>query len=390
MERLDAAAAALVDAIGRGGRSSSRSGSSGSGGSGSGSSGGSGGSSSGTVDFSAAPVLLDGAELKPRAGLSAAATDVAAEAVAANAAAESAPEHRRRSLLQSAGAPPASARVSPRRRGARGSSGAGTGAGAAARASGFALEALPSAYAGGASGAPALAASYDRLVRVAAGVLEVVALGGGGATAAAAAPRNATTLSRARLQDLFAPVGASNCRLGVLDPAAAFDAAARRFYVAAACGGTGSALLAVTAGADPHGAWYLYNLPADGAATRAACASGESAHADYTRLGFNADALAVTLHAHCPSAAPGSSTGGGGAALLVLPKGALARGETRVAFAVFTAHEVADALGGGGGGSGSPLVAQLEPAAPQRAEDVAPGAMYFVADVRAFVSGGSA
>jgi hypothetical protein len=212
-----------------------------------------------------------------------------------------------------------------------------------------------------------------RAVHVADGVLSVYDL----AAPEAGGGRNSTLLL-ARLQDLFAPVGSSNCRDGVHDAAAAFDPRAGRYYVAAACGGSGSALLAVSATAEPHGVWYLYNLNADGVGTRLACAGGEAALLDYPRITFDAHAIALSVHSYCPSAGGAPGAHGAGAALLVVPKGAASRGEARMAFALFTSAEVAEAAGGAVPAS---AVVQLEPAAPQREADAAGDALYFIADV---------
>lgn len=142
----------------------------------------------------------------------------------------------------------------------------------------------------------------------------------------------------------------------------------------------GSALLALSATSEPFGAWYLYNLNFDGLGTRLACPNGESLVADYPRLNFNQDALAVSLHTYCPSSGGAPGAPGAGAALMVLPKGAAVSGEPRIAAATFTSFEVASAA------SGSDLelarsIVQLEPVVPQAGEDVASGSMYFVANV---------
>lgn len=228
------------------------------------------------------------------------------------------------------------------------------------------------AYGGGSSGAASIAVSADRAVHITSGVVAIYSLD----------PKSGarvSTLTMSRLQDIFAPVGSSNCKDGVYDAQAAFDPQARRFYVTATCGATGSALLAVSAAAEPFAAWYLYNLPADGVATRLACANGESSLADYPRLNFNTDALAISVHSYCPSAGGAAGSAGNGATLLVVPKGAVSKGETRIAFAVFTSYEVAEAASGNNGLADS--IVQLEPAVPQFAGDVAQGTMYFVADV---------
>ncbi|KAI8464425.1 MAG: hypothetical protein J3K34DRAFT_526217 [Monoraphidium minutum] len=242
---------------------------------------------------------------------------------------------------------------------------------------GFPGAAAPAAAAAAAAGsAAAFAASGTRAVHVTSGVLAAYALApaGGGKDA---------TLAQIRLQDLFAPVGSSNCVDGVYDAHAAFDAAARRFYLAAACGGTAAALLAVSATEEPAGYWYLYSINADGVGTSLECEGGEAAVADYPRLSFNADALALTVRTYCPSAGGGRGAAGAGAALVLLPKGAAAAGEARMAGAVFTSLEIAAAAAAGGAAvavaPGSVL--QLEPAVPQSAEDVNPGHMYFVADL---------
>jgi hypothetical protein len=238
----------------------------------------------------------------------------------------------------------------------------------------------PTAAAAAARGsAAAIAASEKRAVHVSGGVLSAYSLD------PATGVRDAT-LAQIRLQDLFAPIGSSNCRDGVYDASAVYDTRASRFYVAAACGGTGSALLAVSATSEPASYWYLYNLNADGVGTALACASGEAALADYPRLTFNADALAVSVRTYCPSAGGAAGAPGAGAALMVLPKGPAANGETRLAYALFTSHEVAAAASAAAAAAGGERVAagsvlQLEPAVPQSAADVNADHMYFVADV---------
>jgi hypothetical protein len=300
--------------------------------------------------YSAAPVLRDSASLKPRA----AAAPEKQPSVAPAAAAPTAPAGATRRLLD------ASPREPPRRR-------------APNSRGGFPAAAPAGPFAGGGAGAGAsLAASETRALHVTDGVLAVYAL------APKSGARNGTR-TLIRLQDLFAPVGSSNCRDGVYDAHAAYDPHAKRFYVAAACGGSGSALLAVSASAEPHAAWYLYNLNADGVGTRLACANGEAALVDYPRLHFNWDAIAVSLHSYCPSSGGARGAAGHGAALLVLPKGAASKGESRLSYPVFTSYEVAQAVEGGESLPGG--IVQLEPVAAQREEDVAQGSMYFVADV---------
>jgi hypothetical protein len=319
--------------------------------------------------FAAAPLLSDAAVLTPR-GLQVASTDADAAPLGPSAAAAARPVRR---LLQAAAvaAPDAGAGAAPRaslRR--RAPSGRAPGA-APPAPPGFSVPAPSGPFAGAADGAGSLAASADRAVHVTGGVVHVHALLPGGALNA--------TLAHARLQDLFAPVGSSNCADGVGEPAATYDAAARRFYLAAACGGRGSVLLAVSATPEPHGPWYLYNLNADAVGTRLACPRGEAAVVDYPRLGFNADALGLSVHGYCPSAGGGAGAPGAGAALLVLPKGAVTAGETRVAYPVFTSFEASDAAGRA---VLPESILQLEPAVPQGAGDVTRGALFFVAEVR--------
>jgi hypothetical protein len=340
--------------------------------------------------FAAAPLLTDGSVLTPRvlmpSGQAASAAarqpvqrpgrrlqEAATEAEVAAAAADAADAVDVASV-DAAGAAEASpaVRLSLRRRApaARGAVPVPSPAPGPA-AGGFTVPPPSGRFAGAADGAAALAGSEDRVVHVTGGVVHVHSLLPSGGLNA--------TLVKARLQDLFAPVGSSNCRDGVGDAAAAFDPAARRFYVAASCGGRGSTLLAVSATPEPFGPWYLYNLNADAVGTRLACPGGEAAVVDYPRLTFNADALAISLHSYCPAAGGAPGTPGAGAALLVLPKGALASGETRVAYPVFTSFEVSEAAERG---ALPESIQQLEPAAPQGATDVGRGALFFVAEVR--------
>jgi len=316
------------------------------------------------TSFGVAPVLQGGSVLTPRAPgqqLGAAAiTDAAVTGEPSDLQQQQEQQQQlsdKRRRLQ--GLKDASPRTSLRRR-------------ASGTRAGFAAEAPAGAFAGAGAGAAAsLAVSADYAVHVTGGAVAVYSLDKSGGA------RNAT-LTLIRLQDLFAPVGSSNCRDGVFDAHSVYDPQARRFYLAAACGGTGSALLAASATAEPYGVWYLYNLAADGVGTKLACPKKESTLVDYTRVGFNADAVALTVHTYCPSAGGGVNAAGAGAMVLVLPKGTLARGDTRLPFAVFTSHEVAEAAGDAGLAR---AILQLEPAMPQQPEDVQQGSMYFVADV---------
>jgi hypothetical protein len=275
-----------------------------------------------------------------------------------------APGHRR--LLQKQLAADDAPRVAVRRR-----------VSLTARSTGF-PGAEPAANATAPTGAASIAVGGGRAVHVTDSHMAVYSL-------APDSGLKAAELALVRLQDLFSPVASSNCFDGVFDGHAAYDAAARRFYVAAACGGTGSALLAVSATAEPAGAWYVYNLNFDGVGTGLACANGESLLADYPRLQFNADALAVSVHTRCASEPGAPGARGAGAAVTVVPKGAAASGDMRMATAVFTSHDVAAAAGAG---VAAAAVVQLEPALPQGEGDVAQGTMYFVADVSIVLAGG--
>lgn len=84
-----------------------------------------------------------------------------------------------------------------------------------------------------AGGGASIAVSDDRAVHITSGVVAIYSLLPG------SGEKNAT-LGMIRTQDLFAPVGSSNCKDGLYDSHAVFDAHAKRFYIAVACGGTGA------------------------------------------------------------------------------------------------------------------------------------------------------
>ncbi|KAF8057896.1 coq6 [Scenedesmus sp. PABB004] len=222
------------------------------------------------------------------------------------------------------------------------------------------------------AGGVGVAVGPRHVLHAAGGALAVYARAPGGD--AAGAP-----LRTVALQDFFAPVGAALCRDGVLDGVPLFDKAARRYLLAATCGGKGSALLAASATADPAGAWFLYSLAADGVGTGLACASPrESAVADGVRLGYDAHGVLVSLFSYCPS---GGAAGPRGAALLALPKYRVYKGAPNFLYAVFTADQVLAALPAEAREGLTPAsFAQCQPAPPQNAADAQGGAAYFVCD----------
>jgi hypothetical protein len=75
-----------------------------------------------------------------------------------------------------------------------------------------------------------------------------------------------------------------------------YDQAAKRYIVAATCGGKGAVLLAVTATSDPTGPWFLFMLLADAAETGMACTvPKESAVADSVRVTYDNNGVYLSL-----------------------------------------------------------------------------------------------
>jgi len=214
-----------------------------------------------------------------------------------------------------------------------------------------------------ATGSMGLAVGKKHIVQAAGGVMTVHNVGATG--------MRSTTVRSVSLQSFFAGV-APNCD-GVHDAAVVYDKRADRFVVAAACGGYGRVLLAVSATPSAAGTWFLYGLVADAVGTKLECLSPkEQALADYPQLGYNADGLFVTYYSYCPS-----KPSVAGAVLLALPKYKAYQGAPSMFYAVYTSAEIAAAAGLTGGAA---AVTQLQPVVPQAAGDVAEGLFYFVAD----------
>jgi hypothetical protein len=215
-----------------------------------------------------------------------------------------------------------------------------------------------------AAGTLALAVGRRHVLQAAGGVMTVYNLGATGL--------RSTAVRTVSLGAFFA-AAAPACE-GVHDAAAAYDKAADRFIVAAACGGFGRLLLGVSATPSPAGTWFVYGLVADAVGTPLECAAPkEAALADYPQLGYNADGLFLTYHSVCPSS-PAQS----GAVLLSLPKYKAYQGAPSMFYSVHTAADVAAAAGLPGGAA---AVRQLQPVAPQARGDVQEGVAYFVSDV---------
>lgn len=86
------------------------------------------------------------------------------------------------------------------------------------------------------------------------------------------------------------------CREGVYDAIPMYDKHAKRYLLAATCGGKGAVLLAATATPDPSGPWFLFMLLADAAQTGMACVSPpETAIADSVRLTYDANGVYLSL-----------------------------------------------------------------------------------------------
>jgi hypothetical protein len=225
------------------------------------------------------------------------------------------------------------------------------------------------------AGTLALAVGRRHVLQAAGGVMTVYTLGATGL--------RSTVVRTVSLAAFFA-AAAPSCE-GVHDAAAAYDKAADRFVVAAACGGFGRVLLGVSATPNPGGTWFIYGLVADAVGTPLECAAPkEAALVDYPQIGYNADGLFLTYHSTCPSS-PAQS----GAVLLSLPKYKAYQGAPSMFYSVHTSADVAAAAGLPGGPAS---VVQLQPVAPQAREDVREGVAYFVADVsslpRASMAGG--
>jgi hypothetical protein len=82
----------------------------------------------------------------------------------------------------------------------------------------------------------------------------------------------------------------------VYDAVPIYDQAAKRYVVAATCGGKGAVLLAATATPDPTGPWFLFMLLADAAETGMACVGPkESAVADSVRVTYDSNGVYLSL-----------------------------------------------------------------------------------------------
>ncbi|WIA35755.1 hypothetical protein OEZ86_004151 [Tetradesmus obliquus] len=202
-----------------------------------------------------------------------------------------------------------------------------------------------------------------------------------------AASGNQVAAKTFALQDLFAPVGAANCRDGVYDAIPAYDKAVGRFLITATCSGKGAVLLAVTATADPLGSWFLFTLVADAAGTAMECTSPrETAVADSVRLTYDANGVYLSLFNYCPSDPKKQ-----GATILALPKHKVYKGAPNFVYAVFSADQILAALNptldselnpelGSALNLGPSSLRQCQPAPPQTAKDAAGAAAYFVCD----------
>lgn len=85
-------------------------------------------------------------------------------------------------------------------------------------------------------------------------------------------------------------------REGVYDAVPLYDKAAKRYIVAATCGGKGAVLLAATATSDPTGPWFLFMLLADAAETGMACSNPkETALADAVRVTHDGNGVYLSL-----------------------------------------------------------------------------------------------
>lgn len=88
----------------------------------------------------------------------------------------------------------------------------------------------------------------------------------------------------------------SYCRDGVYDATPLYDSAAKRYIIAATCGGKGAVLLAATATSDPLGPWFLFMLLADAADTGMGCITPkETAIADSVRVTYDSNGVYLSL-----------------------------------------------------------------------------------------------
>lgn len=75
-----------------------------------------------------------------------------------------------------------------------------------------------------------------------------------------------------------------------------YDKAAKRYIIAATCGGKGAVLLAATATPDPLGPWFLFMLLADAAETGMACLNPkETAVAESARVTYDNNGVYISL-----------------------------------------------------------------------------------------------
>jgi hypothetical protein len=133
------------------------------------------------------------------------------------------------------------------------------------------------------------------------------------------------------LPDFFSLV-ASNCDGGYITPSAAYDKQVGRFLLTAVCGGdSNQILLAVSQGADAAGGWWLYSFPAYSTVdTPMECIDEAGVQANpfsiHTQVGYNRDGVFVSFVQNCHlEATPGAT----GAVLYALPKWALYSGATQ-------------------------------------------------------------
>lgn len=75
-----------------------------------------------------------------------------------------------------------------------------------------------------------------------------------------------------------------------------YDKAAKRYILAATCGGKGAVLLAATATSDPMGPWFLFMLLADAADTAMACTTPkETAIAESVRVTYDSNGVYLSM-----------------------------------------------------------------------------------------------
>ena len=97
---------------------------------------------------------------------------------------------------------------------------------------------------------------------------------------------NGAVLSSVGMDNFWASVGAT----GPFDPKTYYDPYNSRWIVAAVDGAqsaSSAVLYGISASSDPSGSWYLYRLDAD---------AGNANWADYPGVGFNKNALAITVN----------------------------------------------------------------------------------------------